>query len=348
MEDGTGDGAAWSWEGEKGCGVSICWYVRTLGIATKRLDNPEVLCWLSSCCEGATEGGLKIICLEVPGCWSSTTTKEVGCADDNEGPDGCCTFTITVKGCPVVVCWGCTTAIESGWVSGMVTTYSRPAVDCKVSGSCYVVTSLFVVTCLLRSSALYCISLRSFTVLFLKVKKSLSSRCSICWNWSKTGSADVVAVATGGCRRLGLVLEGWWVTSDAMLISISDSVSLYVSGTEAEAAAAEGLWGDLNAEDLETPFLLMWPRKLLKLQLKMAVHLEMFATTRPASWPKEQLELFSTASWRSIQWQETHHKIRFFACSYCLLEKNLRLFNFSDTYENRYWFYHHGCLLLLE
>ena len=34
-----------------------------------------------------------------------------------------------------------------------------------------------------------------------------------------------------------------------MLISISDSVSLDVSGTEAEAVAAEGLWGDLNAED---------------------------------------------------------------------------------------------------
>ena len=38
-----------------------------------------------------------------------------------------------------------------------------------------------------------------------------------------------------------------------MLISISDSVSLDVSGTEAEAAAAD-LCGDLNAEDLETPF----------------------------------------------------------------------------------------------
>ena len=63
----------------------------------------------------------------------------------------------------------------------------------------------------------------------------------------------MVAVTTGGCRRLGLAR----VTSDAMLISISDSVSLDVSGTEAEAAAAEGLWGDLNAEDLETPFLLM-------------------------------------------------------------------------------------------
>ena len=42
-----------------------------------------------------------------------------------------------------------------------------------------------------------------------------------------------------------------------MLIYISDSVSLDVSGTEAEAAAAEGLWGDLNAEYLETPFFLM-------------------------------------------------------------------------------------------
>ena len=42
-----------------------------------------------------------------------------------------------------------------------------------------------------------------------------------------------------------------------MLISISDSVSLDVSGTEAEAAATEGLWGGLNEEDLETPFLLM-------------------------------------------------------------------------------------------
>ena len=40
-----------------------------------------------------------------------------------------------------------------------------------------------------------------------------------------------------------------------MPISISDSVSLEVSGTEAVAAAAES--GDLNIEDLETPFLLM-------------------------------------------------------------------------------------------
>ena len=41
-----------------------------------------------------------------------------------------------------------------------------------------------------------------------------------------------------------------------MLISISDSVSHEVSRTEA-VAAAEGHTGDLNAEDLDTPFLLM-------------------------------------------------------------------------------------------
>ena len=36
-------------------------------------------------------------------------------------------------------------------------------------------------------------------------------------------------------------------------------MALDVSETEAEAeaVAAEGLWGDLNAEVLETPFLLM-------------------------------------------------------------------------------------------
>ena len=64
---------------------------------------------LSSCCEAATEGGLKIICPEVPGCWSSTTTSEVGCADADEGFDGCCTLAITVTGCVVAVCVGCTT-----------------------------------------------------------------------------------------------------------------------------------------------------------------------------------------------------------------------------------------------
>ena len=47
------------------------------------------------------------------------------------------------------------------------------------------------------------------------------------------------------------------VTSNAMLISISDSVSCEVSGTEAVAVAAEGRSGDLKLEDLDTPFLLM-------------------------------------------------------------------------------------------
>ena len=42
-----------------------------------------------------------------------------------------------------------------------------------------------------------------------------------------------------------------------MLISISDSVSREVFGAEAVAGDAEGLSGDLNVEDLETPFLLM-------------------------------------------------------------------------------------------
>ena len=42
-----------------------------------------------------------------------------------------------------------------------------------------------------------------------------------------------------------------------MLISISDSVSLEVCRTEAVAVVAEGCSGDLNTEDLETPFLLM-------------------------------------------------------------------------------------------
>ena len=31
-------------ESENDCGVSICWYCSTLGIAPKRMDNPEVLC----------------------------------------------------------------------------------------------------------------------------------------------------------------------------------------------------------------------------------------------------------------------------------------------------------------
>ena len=54
------------------------------------------------------------------------------CAADDGGPDGCCTFAITVTGCPVV---GCTTGMDTGRVSGMVSTYSHPAVDCDASGS---------------------------------------------------------------------------------------------------------------------------------------------------------------------------------------------------------------------
>ena len=42
-----------------------------------------------------------------------------------------------------------------------------------------------------------------------------------------------------------------------MLISISDSVSREASGTEAVAGAVEGCTGELNTEDLETPFLLV-------------------------------------------------------------------------------------------
>ena len=57
-----------------------------------------------------------------------------------------------------------------------------------------------------------------------------------------------------------------------MLISISDSVSLDVSGTEAEAAAAEGLWGDL-----EIPFLLMLPRRKLKLSFSQVCHSVLFS-----------------------------------------------------------------------
>ena len=49
--------------------------------------------------------GLKvnIICLEVPGCWSSTTTKDAGCADTDAGIGGCCTLAITVAGCVVAI-----------------------------------------------------------------------------------------------------------------------------------------------------------------------------------------------------------------------------------------------------
>ena len=60
---------------------------------------------------------------------------------------------------------------------------------------------------------------------------------------------------TGAGWYEGLVVNGWRVTSDAMLISISDSVPFEMFGIEAVAMAPDGLSGDLNAEDLDSPFL---------------------------------------------------------------------------------------------
>ena len=66
-----------------------------------------------------------------------------------------------------------------------------------------------------------------------------------------------------------------------MLISISDSVSLDVSGTEAAAAATEGLCGDLKAGDLETPFFLMLPHRKLKLSFSEVCHSVLFSAACP-------------------------------------------------------------------
>ena len=65
------------------------------------------------------EGGLagfaglivNISSLEVPGCWSSTTKKDAGCADADVGRVGCCTLAITVAGCYLRTC---TTGMETG------------------------------------------------------------------------------------------------------------------------------------------------------------------------------------------------------------------------------------------
>ena len=48
-------------------------------------------------------------------------------------------------------------------------------------------------------------------------------------------------------------------------MSISDSVSHAVSGSEAVPVAPEGLSNDLNMEDLGNPFLLMLPYRKVKL-----------------------------------------------------------------------------------
>ena len=63
----------------------------------------------------------------------------------------------------------------------------------------------------------------------------------------------MVMIAAGLCE--GLVVDGWLVTFDAMLISLSYSDSHEVSGTE--AVTDKGLSGDYNAEDLNSPFILM-------------------------------------------------------------------------------------------
>ena len=56
-------------------------------IFPKRLDSPDILCELPLPATEPTDGGLKCfvtVCVKVsglegPGCWLSTTTKEVSC-----------------------------------------------------------------------------------------------------------------------------------------------------------------------------------------------------------------------------------------------------------------------------
>ena len=61
--------------------------------------------------------------------------KGQACWLDWLGLDGCCTLAITVTGSPVAVCVGCTTGMETGWVSGMGSMYSHHAEACDASGS---------------------------------------------------------------------------------------------------------------------------------------------------------------------------------------------------------------------
>ena len=60
--------------------------------------------------------GLKvnISCLEVPGCWSSTTKKDASSAEADSGSCGSCILAITVAGCVVDIRVGCTTGMETG------------------------------------------------------------------------------------------------------------------------------------------------------------------------------------------------------------------------------------------
>ena len=96
------------------CGVLICWYCSTDRILLKRLENPEVLCWLSSTCMEVIVKSLvglnaNVSCLKGP-CWSSTTRTDADCDD----ADSLCTWgiTITVGGCGAATSLGWTACVE--------------------------------------------------------------------------------------------------------------------------------------------------------------------------------------------------------------------------------------------
>ena len=99
--------------------------------------------------------------LEVPGCWLSKTRKDTGCADADEGLDGCCTF---CNHCSRLCC---------GYLRRLQNYVFMSC--CGLCCFCKLKCGDLLTCCDLHSSALYCISLRSFTVSFQKVKKSCSS-----------------------------------------------------------------------------------------------------------------------------------------------------------------------------
>ena len=74
---------------------------------TRRRVGDFKKCCVDCPCPDATKGGLTLFAglklninhLKVPGCWSSTTKKDAGCADASCA--GCCTLAITVEGCVV-------------------------------------------------------------------------------------------------------------------------------------------------------------------------------------------------------------------------------------------------------
>ena len=76
---------------------------------------------------------INISCLEVPGCWSSTTRKDAGCVDADAGVGGCCTLAITLAGCV-----GYMSRLHywyRDWLRIRYGVYSHPAVACVASGS---------------------------------------------------------------------------------------------------------------------------------------------------------------------------------------------------------------------